>query len=154
MDQLSTGIKLKGSINCHLPHQRERKYCDKYCESLRSPTSLHYSQGTDRHNGRHLCERKRAHVEHCDTENSRKKLSASSVCVDQQSLNNLQTSDKKKKELNHRQASKWKSAKTCSSLEWDWLQKSQNPITFDVKMPSFTTKINVFATWYSFFLSL
>lgn len=25
MDQLSTGIKLKGSINCHLPHQRERE---------------------------------------------------------------------------------------------------------------------------------
>lgn len=23
MDQLSTGVKLKGSINCHLPHQRE-----------------------------------------------------------------------------------------------------------------------------------
>lgn len=104
MDQLSTGIKLKGSINCHLPHQRERKYCDKYCESLRSPTSLHYSQGTDRNNGRHLCERKRAHVEHCDIENSRKN-SVHQMVVDQQSLNNLQMSDKKK-ELNHRQASK------------------------------------------------
>lgn len=124
MDQLSTGIKLKGNINCHLPHQRERKYCDKYCESLRSPTSLHYSQGTDRNNGRHLCERKRAHVEHCDIENSRKN-SVHQMFVDQQSLNNLQTSDKKKR------------IKPSTSIK---MKKCQNLQLFRVRLASKESK--------------
>lgn len=42
-----------------------------------------------------ICVKERAHVEHCDIENSRKN-SVHQMFVDQQSLNNLQTSDKKR----------------------------------------------------------
>lgn len=70
MDQLSTGVKLKGSINCHLPHQRESTVTNavNHCD----PRRVYTTRRELIEIMEDICVKEKAHVEHCDIENSRK----------------------------------------------------------------------------------